>query len=170
LLSTSTTIGTEKFLHIENNDGTEMLTLWINKEGIEAFTFPYDGLYNPNTASTQLLLINEAGRFTITSKTFQGLSDTVSQRLDTFIAYTPKLVGTKKYIFLLTTNKANGDDLLTKITESADIKTDSDSDGLFDDEEESLGTDPDNPDTDGDTFLDGEEVQNGFNPLGEGRL
>ena len=31
-------------------------------------------------------------------------------------------------------------------------------------------TDPNNPDTDGDGYLDGEEVRNGYNPLGEGIL
>ncbi len=50
------------------------------------------------------------------------------------------------------------------------LRSDRDHDGLFDDEEILFGTDPDNPDTDGDGFLDGYEVKNGFNPLGEGRL
>jgi hypothetical protein len=31
-------------------------------------------------------------------------------------------------------------------------------------------TDPLNPDTDGDGFKDGDEVKNGFNPLGPGKL
>lgn len=70
---------------------------------------------------------------------------------------------------------------------------DSDSDGLTDERESTLGTSPilidtdqdglnDNdevlvymtdplmPDTDGDTFLDGQEVQNGYNPRGAGKL
>ena len=70
---------------------------------------------------------------------------------------------------------------------------DSDRDGLTDDEERSLGTDPhnvdsdtdglidraevniyktdpNNPDTDGDGFPDGEEVINGYSPTGPGRL
>lgn len=48
---------------------------------------------------------------------------------------------------------------------------DSDSDGLYDREEVKVyKTDPLNPDTDGDTFLDGEEVKNGFNPKGAGKL
>ena len=36
--------------------------------------------------------------------------------------------------------------------------------------EEFYETDKNNPDTDGDGFLDGEEVENGFNPLGEGKI
>jgi len=48
---------------------------------------------------------------------------------------------------------------------------DSDSDGLSDWEEVSVfGTDPLAQDTDGDTYSDGEEVQNGYNPNGEGKL
>lgn len=70
---------------------------------------------------------------------------------------------------------------------------DSDHDGLTDNEEDSLGTNPNevdtdgdnlfdyeevktyltdplNPDSDNDGYLDGEEVQNGYNPLGPGKL
>ncbi len=36
--------------------------------------------------------------------------------------------------------------------------------------EQLYGTDPNKPDTDGDGYLDGEEVTNGYNPLGEGAL
>ncbi len=48
---------------------------------------------------------------------------------------------------------------------------DTDDDGLFDREEvEVYETNPLNPDTDGDTFLDGAEVSNGYNPNGSGKL
>jgi len=72
-------------------------------------------------------------------------------------------------------------------------QVDSDDDQLSDDKERELGTDPNNwdsdadglgdgdealvwktnplnPDTDGDTYLDGAEVKNGYNPLGPGKL
>ena len=78
-------------------------------------------------------------------------------------------------------------------TTSSNPKRDSDRDGLSDDEEEALGmninsvdsdddglfdreelrvykTDPTNPDTDGDGFLDGAEVKDGYNPNGPGKL
>ncbi len=49
--------------------------------------------------------------------------------------------------------------------------TDSDNDGLFDREEVKVyGTDPLNPDTDGDGYKDGDEVKNGYNPKGPGKL
>lgn len=41
---------------------------------------------------------------------------------------------------------------------------DADGDGLSDDEEEDLGTDPDNADTDGDGINDGDEVDCGSDP------
>jgi hypothetical protein len=46
---------------------------------------------------------------------------------------------------------------------------DSDNDGLMDKLEEAIGTDPLKNDSDGDSFTDGQEVRNGFNPLGSGR-
>jgi len=42
---------------------------------------------------------------------------------------------------------------------------DSDNDGLSDEEEVELGTDPNDPDTDNDGFYDGDEVQLGYDPL-----
>lgn len=51
------------------------------------------------------------------------------------------------------------------------LQIDSDGDGLFDfNEVKVYFTDPLNPDTDGDSFLDGEEVLKGYNPKGEGKL
>ncbi len=48
---------------------------------------------------------------------------------------------------------------------------DTDSDGLGDREEVKVyGTDPRDSDTDGDTFLDGQEVAGGYNPNGDGKL
>lgn len=48
---------------------------------------------------------------------------------------------------------------------------DSDNDGLFDMEEvKTYMTDPLNPDTDGDSYLDGQEVKSGYNPRGDGKL
>lgn len=49
----------------------------------------------------------------------------------------------------------------------AEKKKDSDNDLLPDEWEEELGTDPNNPDTDGDGYRDGIEVGSGHNPLSE---
>jgi Bacterial TSP3 repeat len=49
--------------------------------------------------------------------------------------------------------------------------SDTDRDGLSDREEVKIyHTDPLHEDTDGDSYLDGEEVKNGYNPLGSGKL
>ncbi|MDP3057438.1 MAG: Ig-like domain-containing protein [bacterium] len=55
-------------------------------------------------------------------------------------------------------------------TASAAVMVDSDNDGLPDDMEHRIGTDPNNPDSDKDGFSDGDEVKAGFNPLGEGKI
>ena len=48
--------------------------------------------------------------------------------------------------------------------------SDTDNDDLNDSEETTYNTNSNNPDTDGDGFQDGKEVQNGFNPNGAGKL
>jgi len=47
---------------------------------------------------------------------------------------------------------------------------DSDGDGLTDDMENRLGTNPNDADSDGDGYIDGAEVKDNFNPLGAGEL
>ena len=50
-------------------------------------------------------------------------------------------------------------------------RTDTDDDGLFDKEEiDVYKTDALSSDTDGDGYRDGDEVSNGYNPNGEGKL
>lgn len=50
------------------------------------------------------------------------------------------------------------------------FRYDFDHDGLNDALEMFYGTDPANPDSDDDTFLDSDEIKRGYNPLGEGAL
>lgn len=66
--------------------------------------------------------------------------------------------------------KAKKDAVLTKAgnliqTLPIAVVIDSDKDGLSDDMEAELGTDPNNPDTDLDGYFDGEEIVNGYSPL-----
>ena len=51
------------------------------------------------------------------------------------------------------------------IYDNSEIKNDSDGDGLSDVLEDVYKTDKNNPDTDGDGYLDGNEVENGYDPL-----
>ena len=54
--------------------------------------------------------------------------------------------------------------------DSSDANKDKDKDELSNFEEYSYGTDPTNPDTDGDGYKDGTEVEAGYNPNGPGKL
>ena len=56
------------------------------------------------------------------------------------------------------------------ITLNTGVSADPDRDGLTGDEETQYGTDANNPDTDGDGYLDGTEVAFGYNPNGQGTL
>lgn len=56
------------------------------------------------------------------------------------------------------------------LNDGADAQDDPDFDQLKNVEEFRFGTNPQNPDTDADGFRDGAEVQQGYNPNGEGRL
>jgi len=53
----------------------------------------------------------------------------------------------------------------TDNTNICDKSIDSDCDGLTNAEEKLYGTDPNNPDTDGDGYSDGVEVKSGYDPL-----
>lgn len=68
----------------------------------------------------------------------------------------------------------DGDDLSSSNSAQAEgwrqetSSTDSDGDGLTDEQEGSLGTNPNNPDSDGDGVNDGQEVSDGTNPMDSG--
>ncbi len=78
------------------------------------------------------------------------------------------------YTDLLTYDEAETEDVTETTTETeaeVDADIDTDGDGLSDhDETNTWGTDPENADTDGDGYDDGSEVENGYNPNGEGLL
>ncbi len=51
---------------------------------------------------------------------------------------------------------------------AVDMPFDDDADGLMSNDEEDMGTDPDNPDSDDDGWLDGEEADSHTDPLDDG--
>ena len=74
------------------------------------------------------------------------------------------------YTAQLIVNDGHTDSLPDQVnlTVSAEPVVDSDRDGLSDDDERRLGTDPDKPDTDGDGYRDGDEVAAGTDPTDAG--
>lgn len=101
---------------------------------------------------------------------------TINQSTDGQSSGTPELDTVKNILPLAKTNKDIGlmvlgtkeikDNPMPAI--SAVLLLDNDGDGLTDEMEKRLGTNPNNPDSDSDGFSDGEEVANDFNPLGTG--
>jgi len=83
------------------------------------------------------------------------------------------LIFSADYVFR--NNRDLGDDVIfssidNEVSDNEAIEIDSDSDGLLDSEEELIGTDKFKSDTDGDGYLDLAEIENGYNPLGEGEI
>jgi len=81
--------------------------------------------------------------------------------------------GIKSFVHYYGYHPASTEDwnVMQAITYSGSIRgADSDRDLLTDAREAELGTDPNNPDSDGDGYGDGQEVANGYNPNGEGTL
>ena len=85
-----------------------------------------------------------------------------------------KIKNIKRFFLILTCIFLAGFNYLTYVKadnaknstlKSCDVSIDSDCDGLTNAEEKLYGTDPNNPDTDGDGYSDGVEVQSGYDPL-----
>ena len=73
----------------------------------------------------------------------------------------------KNFVGTVTLAESEANTMVEEIGESL---LDSDTDGLTDSEEKFWGTDPNNSDSDHDSYLDGQEIENGYNPLGEGKI
>ncbi len=82
------------------------------------------------------------------------------------------LIASDKYIEILKIKNNNILDLSENlfVSSPAALMGDKDGDGLPDDLESYYGTDPNKADTDSDSFADGQEVLNNYNPLGAGKL
>lgn len=136
----------------------------------------------------------------VTDTTNNNLSDTGNVNQDNIVDQTQPtdqdLAGINIDLNASTTNEQTNTDVSTAVQEQGVFfgqPIDSDGDGLDNETETKLGTDPNNwdtdndalsdgdevliwktnplnPDSDGDGFKDGEEVKNGYNPLGAGKL
>lgn len=98
-----------------------------------------------------------------------AIEEVIGELFESFLANTIEpeldLVDLEEGDLIDEDNNLEGTDL------EIDMELDSDLDGLTDYEEINIyNTDPQDPDTDGDSYSDGEEVLNGYNPLGDGLL
>jgi len=90
-----------------------------------------------------------------------------SKKINTIVVILILLIGVCIGGYLVLQSRFSKADSLEQLAldlNKRDIINDYDHDGLADWEEELYGTDPNNPDTDGDGYLDGEEVASGYNP------
>lgn len=106
----------------------------------------------------QLQKSQEAGADVAAFETLEDAVPIVIQR-ETAVSILPS----EKKVFL------SGDEKVTAVS-SGVMVFDDDLDGLLNDLEERFGTDPKNPDSDGDGFSDGDEIAHSFNPQGAGEL
>lgn len=136
------------------------------------------------------------GTFYVLKSTSQKTAPTAQQPVvNTPITTPPANVPLPEAVVVVTSTPQPETPVVSTTTApvAAPIAVDTDGDGLTDEQEARLGTDqnkkdtdsdeltdyeevmiwhtnPLNPDTDGDKFLDGSEVKNGYNPLGSGKL
>ncbi len=103
------------------------------------------------------------------SDTNENVNTTINENLNSIFDVNTNVVNTNTETDL---NSNANDNSNENVNTNKNVNTiinsallDSDNDGLTDENEEIYGTDRINPDTDGDGYLDGDEIKNGYNPL-----
>ena len=161
-------------LVLRGQDGLQTISIWIDSQGIAQFLNPTAIINgNPLNAGIHYILdIDGIGLSVKNVRYFSSRSGVIQSDLDAITAYAPEQPGVWQYTILYkdTRGEEASENFMKTFINTITLRLDLDSDGLFADEEEALGTDPEVADTDGDGFSDGTEVYNGYNPLGEGLL
>ncbi len=99
----------------------------------------------------------------------KNIADIISDNSTT--ATTTEVASTTEEEVVATSTENLGENNASTTTSIEPLKlTDSDGDGLYDNEEDFLGTDKFKADSDNDNYSDFQEVQNLYNPLGQGAL
>ena len=97
----------------------------------------------------------------------EGVIQTDNEEVDEFIEkFIPINIKKQQDVNLIVLDTKNNSGKLIPVM----IAIDNDSDGIPNDTEERIGTNPNNPDTDRDGISDYEEIINGSNPLGPGNI
>ena len=104
----------------------------------------------------------------------ETLSETVASSSEVALeaAVEPAETATSQVDVILGENEAASSSQTSVEEEAMELPPllDSDQDGLYDPEEAWLGTNPNNQDSDGDSYPDAGEIKNGYNPAGPGKL
>jgi predicted nucleic acid-binding Zn ribbon protein len=103
------------------------------------------------------------------SKKIEELSSAVEEKLSAIVEY-EKINSAFLNISEVAAGISNDDLNKIPIADVWPIGPDVDGDGLPEDVEKSLGTDPSKADSDNDGYSDRAEISGGFNPLGDGNL
>lgn len=139
--------------------------IMLNNREIKRYTDYGDSiwrmLFSQDSKSLAYEVSNEFSK-----KEFLVVNDKEGERYDYQSIISPTFSGDNTFL----TYGARRENELWWVVEPVIPPADTDNDGLTDEQEKSYGTDPNDPDTDGDGFKDGEEVRNLYNPLGNGGL
>lgn len=129
---------------------------------IAAGIFVFQKYISPKSENTNLIVVNNTNNANQNTNLNQNINQNINQNAN-------KNTNANLNLNLFNMNNAanqNGNLNISVIPSSKD----SDLDGLTDVEETLYGTEPQKADTDGDSYADGQEIINGYNPLGTGRL
>ena len=137
--------------------------LWINKKELLPMKVSFVTNAKPNESFESLKIDS-----TLLFKSFN--KPVTLQAPDSAQDIKEAISGYMSGFTVSTSDSSNTNPVITNEIATTTATIDSDNDGLTDDEEKIYGTDPYNPDTDGDGYMDGAEVKGGYNPSGSGKL
>lgn len=131
---------------------------------IAAGIFVFQKYISPKSGNTNLVVVNNKNNANQNTNLNQNVNQNTNLNQNT-----NQNTNTNLNLNLFNMNNAANQNSNLNVSILPSSK-DSDLDGLTDVEENLYGTDPQKADTDGDSYLDGQEIVNGYNPLGAGRL
>ncbi|MCW1930493.1 MAG: hypothetical protein KIH62_004220 [Candidatus Kerfeldbacteria bacterium] len=158
-----------------------IVTVWIEKDTNNLHKILFNWAGNNHTWSFELKIWNHNQALTIATPDpvtdipgldlFQGGSTVEEEAISNINVNSNKQLNINSTVNLNTNVVVNTNSVLNQNVNTAPAPdSDQDGDGLTYTQENEYDTDPLDPDSDDDGFLDGEEVNNGYNPNGSGKL
>ena len=125
-----------------------------------------------NQSEEVLNNINKNSGVVINTNTDENENENDNENVNTNINENDNINSNENENDNINVNENANSNFNTNINQEVDVisSTDSDNDNLTDKEEKLYDTKSTKPDTDGDGYLDGEEVKGGYNPNGEGTI